>query len=144
MRLIWGLFMGLFLSQISQAAILRGNPEGNIELIEVIDYQCPYCESDEPIVDEFLSRHPEVKLRLMPVAVINLTSIKEATAIFVSTNFAGKFESLHQQFLSKKLSDEAVDETLKEAGMDDSATLKAMHDPELQPLLQEGQSLLEK
>jgi protein-disulfide isomerase len=139
-----GVFLAaLFVPFITQAAIVMGNPEGSVVITEVYDYECPYCREEWPILESIVEAHPEIKLRLMPVAILNEISLKEATSAIVATNFPGKFQTLHQAFLSQTLTDAEVDERLKTEGMDTPEIQAAMHDPGLQPILSEGRALLQ-
>jgi len=45
----------------TEDSYVKGNLESDIEIIEFADFQCPACKATQPILNEVLAQHPEVK-----------------------------------------------------------------------------------
>ncbi len=54
------MLVGLLLGQMVQAAIIIGHAQGQVILTEVMDYQCPHCQSMAPIIDHLIATYPDL------------------------------------------------------------------------------------
>ena len=81
---------------------VRGDPNAKVTLIEFSDYQCPYCRSAEPTVDEIMSDYQgKVKMVYMefPLSSIHPYAQKAAEAAECA-NAQGKFWAYHDQLFN--------------------------------------------
>ena len=129
----------------SQAAIVIGNPNGKVTLTEVFDYQCPHCHRMYPLIEELIDQHPNLKVRLLPVAILNQTSLVEAAAAIAATQLPGKFQALSNIMMSARITTEnAVYAVLKQLGLNTQDFQKAMHSKRVKKQMIEGLNTLKK
>lgn len=89
------------LTYTALAAIIMGNPKGEATLIEIIDPQCEHCQNMYPVVAQLIADNRELKVRLMPVAILKKhlnISLYEASALVAAVPY-GKFDTLYQSFM---------------------------------------------
>lgn len=137
------LLFSCFLLITAHAAIVAGNSKGNVTMIEVYDYQCPHCHTVFPTVQKLIDSNHDLKLRLMPVAILNQVSIYEAAASIAATNYSGKFDEFTNLVMSEPpLTKEGVDHTLREIGLTSPQFVASMHSKEVEQQMMEGLQFL--
>ncbi len=124
------------------AAVVEGNPNGDVTMAFVYDYQCGYCHEMYPIVQELIQQFPNLKVRMMPVAVINETSVYEAAAAVAATN-TDQFKSFSDQVMAQgALTNDQVTALLKQLGLDTDSFQKTLHSQAVEVQLAQGQALM--
>ncbi len=126
----------------ANAAVVEGNPNGDITLAFVYDYQCGYCHEMYPIVQELVQKFPDLKVRMMPVAVINKTSLYEAAAAIAATNTNQFWDFSNQVMAQGPLTDDEVTGLLKQLGLNTDAFQKTIHSQAVEVQLAQGQALM--
>ena len=111
----------------ANAAVVEGNTNGDITMAFVYDYQCGYCHEMYPIVQELVREFPDLKVRMMPVAVINKTSLYEAAAAIAATNTNQFLDFSNQVMAQGPLTDDQVTDLLKQLGLNTDAFQKTVH-----------------
>ncbi|MEM9139116.1 MAG: thioredoxin domain-containing protein, partial [Pseudomonadota bacterium] len=43
-------------------SFVAGNPDGDVTIVEFLDYQCGFCKRAHPVVEELLDRDPNLRL----------------------------------------------------------------------------------
>ena len=128
---------------LSDAAIVKGNPNGNITLSEVFDYQCIHCHRQYSNIQKIIESNPNLKVRLMPVAILNQNSLIEATATIAATQYPDGFDRWNNYALSGPvLPNEQISIGLKHMGFDQKDFVKTMHSHAAEEQLAEGMNLL--
>ena len=61
-----------------------GNPDGDVTLVEFLDYQCGYCKRVHPVVKRLLSDDPGVRLVIKEYPILGDVSTLAATAALAS------------------------------------------------------------
>ena len=57
------LFVSLVMTSMDcDAAVVVGNPRGEITLVEIFDYQCPHCRDMWPIINLLIKRNPDLRV----------------------------------------------------------------------------------
>lgn len=49
---------------------ITGNPQAKVRIVEFIDYECPFCRQVDPVIQRYVSKHPQdvfVMLRDLPI-----------------------------------------------------------------------------
>jgi protein-disulfide isomerase len=95
-----------------------GNPDGDVVLVEFLDYQCPHCKKMEPIIDDLIKKNPNLKIVLEELPIFGEDSNYAAKAAFAAEK-QGKFFALHDALLNeqRKLSQSIVLEIAKDKGL---------------------------
>ncbi len=126
-------------------AVIMGNPDGEVTLVAVIDYQCLHCHEVYPVIQKLITQNPQVKVKFMPVAIINRNSLYEAAASIAATRYPGKFLQLSKYIMSKPpLHKKDIDSTLRQFGLDTVDFTQAMHSHVVKAQLEEGLELLQR
>lgn len=136
----------LFLySGLTQAAIIAGNPQGTVTLVDIYDYQCRHCHREYAVIEQLIAQNPTLTVKFMPVAVLNNTSLLEAAAAIAATQVPGDFEQFNAWALqTEPMNDPEVSLVLKSLKLTSPAFFAAMHSRETQAQLLEGLQLLKQ
>lgn len=139
------LVISLLISALSsQAAIVVGDPKGDITMVFVYDYQCPHCQRDYPVVRRTIAQHPHLKVKMMPTAIINHQSIYQAAAVIAAAKQSPKkFKKLTDAWLSNgHLSKRQIDRSLSALGLDSKQFKQSMHQDWVRQQMVNGLNLL--
>ncbi|MEV0149795.1 MULTISPECIES: Na+/H+ antiporter NhaA [unclassified Nonomuraea] len=87
---------------------VRGPADAKVTIVEYGDFECPYCGRLEPILDELLSRHPDVRVvfRHFPLRTLHPRAMSAALVSEAAAR-EGKFWEMHdvlfgnQRFLTE-------------------------------------------
>ena len=55
---------------------VAGNPDGDVTVVEFLDYRCGYCKRAHPEVKELLSRDPNIRLVVKEFPILGPDSVK--------------------------------------------------------------------
>lgn len=124
------------------AAILVANPSGNVTLLEVMDYQCPHCQHMLGVINNLAKNNPSLKVRLIPVAIENKTSLLEASAIYVLAEKSRYFKMTNDYFLKHKLDRRGVVAFLKGLPINQNKLFTQMHQKWILNEIESGLALL--
>jgi protein-disulfide isomerase len=87
-------------SQIEKlpGTVIAGNPKGEVTLAEFYDLNCPYCRKASADIDELVRSNPELRLVLVPFAVLGIPSILAARVEFAVARLASpqQFYKFHR------------------------------------------------
>lgn len=76
-KLLLTLMLSVFIIASSQAAIIIGNPSGDVTLTFIYDYQCLYCHHTYHALQKLMEEKPDIRIRLVPVPLLNPMSYQE-------------------------------------------------------------------
>ncbi|EHH68945.1 DsbA family protein [Gluconobacter morbifer] len=115
---------------------IRGNAHGSVTIVEFLDPRCSYCRAMIPLVDRFLSRHPEVRLVEKLVPVLGSGSVLDTRAIFAASA-QGKYGVMRQALMqdSTKPTTERVTQIAKANGLDVAKFTADMSSPQTVALI---------
>lgn len=132
-------------TSMSHAAIIEGNPKGNVTLLEAFDYQCPRCQSMYPIIQAITKANSNLKVALMPVAILGKLSLAKASAAIAATMVPGKFTMLNAILMTRPPQDQqALTKVLKDVGLGNAHFLALMHRKFVERQLLAGLNLLKQ
>ncbi len=136
--------IALFFISKANAAIIIGNPKGKVTLTEVVDYQCSHCAKMDPIIQSLIVKNHDLKVRLIPVAIINNTSLVEATSSYVIANKTNYFIQYHEYLMTHPLNEEQVYQLLDYLKLNTPEFQHEIHNHWVLDQMKEGLSLLEQ
>ena len=137
----------LFLiSSNASAAIILGNPNGHVTLTEVFDYQCPHCRKITPVIQGLIQNNSDLKVRLLPVAVLNKIFFYEAVTAIALTQQSNKFIRFHDTVMHNPttLNKNQIDKLIEQLHVDKTKLLREMHSKQTEGVLLEGLGLLKE
>lgn len=134
----------LLFSAKALAAIVVGNPNGTVTLTEVFDYQCEFCRRQAGIISQLFNENTNLKIRLIPIGVINPTSVVQATALYALAKQHQWVWQIHQAFFSHRWTTNTVYRFLAHLPqVNFTHLIRVMHQPWIAKQLTSGMQLLE-
>jgi protein-disulfide isomerase len=111
---------------LTEALVLRdpdvpatGNLEGDINIVEWFDYNCPYCRKVAPEIRQVVQDDGKVRLVLKDWPILGEVS-KFAARMALAAKYQDKYMAAHEALIgvSSKLTEPRVRELLAGAGLD--------------------------
>lgn len=129
----------------SDGAMVAGNPDGDVTVVEFFDYRCGYCRLAQPSISRLLKEDPNVRVVFKEYPVLGPQSITASRAAIASAR-QGKYVAFHMALmgLEESLNDEVLYRVAGEVGLD-VAKLKAdMKDEAIDEVIAENHALADK
>ncbi|MDQ2993408.1 MAG: DsbA family protein [Pseudomonadota bacterium] len=132
LKLILVLVSGLLTANVATAAVVTGNANSNVTVVEFFDYQCPHCRIMSRNVEQAVSGNQNVKVVTRVIPVMDGSSWYIARAALAARKQHGyhKFNSLLMQE-SGYISKERTVELAKIAGLNINNLERDMHSPDI-------------
>ncbi len=113
-------------------AIILGNPDGDVTVVEFFDYNCPYCRRVMPQVDALIAQDPNVRLVYREWPILGEGSDFAARAALASRN-QGLYEEFHVAMMSmdERAEEASVLRIAREVGLDIEQLRQDMDAPEV-------------
>ena len=111
---------------LTEALVLRdpdvpstGNPDGDINIVEWFDYNCPYCRKIAPEISQVVQDDGKVRLVLKDWPILGEVS-KFGARMALAAKYQDKFIQAHDAMIgvSSKLTEPRLHELLAAAGVD--------------------------
>lgn len=111
---------------LNEAQVLRdpdvpaaGNPDGDINIVEWFDYNCPYCRKIAPEIRQVVQDDGKVRLVLKDWPILGEVS-KIAARMALAAKYQDKYMAAHEAMIgvSSKLTEPRIRELLAGAGVD--------------------------
>jgi protein-disulfide isomerase len=111
---------------LTEALVLRdpdiptvGNAEGDINIVEYFDYQCPYCRKIEPELRQVVQDDGKVRLVWKDWPILGPISVV-ASRMALATKYQDKYRQAHEALIgvNSKLTEPRISELLAGAGID--------------------------
>jgi protein-disulfide isomerase len=83
------------------SAPIRGNPNGDVTLVEFFDYRCPYCRQVEPSLQALIRNDHGLRVAVKELPILGPASIYAARAALAAYK-QGKYEQFHNAVMSKR------------------------------------------
>src|SRR5207249_2433722 len=110
---------------LTEALVLRdpdvpaaGNPDGDINIVEWFDYNCPYCRKIAPEIQQVIQDDGKVRLVLKDWPILGEVS-KIAARMALAAKYQDKFVEAHDALIgvSSRLTEPRIRELLAGAGI---------------------------
>lgn len=122
-----------------------GNPDGDITLVEFMDYRCGYCRRAAPEVEKLLAADGNIRLIIKEFPILGEASVLASRFAIATKLVAGDeaYKNMHDALISMGgAPSEATLRRLAEGlDLDADAILARMSDPEISRQLQETRAL---
>ena len=111
---------------LTEALVLRdpdvpatGNADGDVNIVEWFDYNCPYCRKIAPEIQQVVQDDGKVRLVLKEWPILGEVS-KLAARMAMAAKYQDKYLAAHQALIgvNSKLTEPRVRELLASAGLD--------------------------
>jgi protein-disulfide isomerase len=96
-----------------------GNPDGDVTIVEFLDYNCPFCKKTAPELQKLLVSDAQVRILYKEWPIFGDVS-EYAARSALAAQWQGKFLAAHDALINAPALDESeqVDTVLKRAGVD--------------------------
>ena len=123
----------------SSAALVAGNPAGDVTMVEFLDYNCGYCRSSAEALSKAVEADGKVRILYKMLPVLGENSIQAARFVLAAKMVdSAKAVHLHDILLAHKgqLSREVLANAGRQAGLDTDKVVAAMDDPAIATALE--------
>lgn len=123
-------------------AIILGNPEGDVTVVEFFDYNCPYCRRVMPEVDALVAQDPNVRLVYREWPILGEGSVFAARAALAARQ-QGKYEEFHVAMMGMqgRAEEASVLRIARSVGLDIDQLRRDMDAPEVSEHIQTSMEL---
>ena len=123
-------------------AIVLGNPDGDVTVVEFFDYNCPYCRRVMPQVDALVVGDPNVRLVYREWPILGDGSVFAARAALAARK-QDKYEAFHVAMMSMqgRAEEASVLRVAREVGLDINQMRQDMQAPEVDEHIQTSMEL---
>lgn len=124
---------------------VAGNPDGDITMVEFVDYRCGYCRKSYDVVQELLEKDPGIRLIVKEYPVLSAESMLAARYAVSGQVLFGQdaYAKLHDALITQRgnVNLESLTALGNELGLDGQAIADGMTGAEVDRILSENRSL---
>ncbi|MCB1342172.1 MAG: thioredoxin domain-containing protein [Pseudooceanicola sp.] len=122
-----------------------GNPQGDVTLVEFMDYRCGYCRKAFPEVDELLRADGNIRYIVKEFPILGDQSVMASRFAIAVRNTAGDaaYEAVHNALMTMRaeVSETALRHLAQTQGLDVETVMAAMSAPEVNDELNANMAL---
>jgi protein-disulfide isomerase len=122
-----------------------GNPEGDVTVVEFMDYRCSYCRRAHPEVNALISGDGNIRYIVKEFPILGDESVAAARFALAARAVAGDdaYSDVHDRLMTARgaMNEETFVRVADELGLDTDAILAEMASPEIDRILQENYAL---
>lgn len=109
-----------------------GNPNGDVTVVEYLDYNCTFCRASLPVIDQLVAADPKVKVVYRELPVLSDESRLAARYAIVAAR-QGRYAPLHKAlYAGGPLTEASMDAAIRSAGLDPAKVKAAAEAPDVQ------------
>jgi protein-disulfide isomerase len=119
-----------------------GNPDGDVVLVELFDYACPYCRTAHEDLQRLIRDDPGLKVVYRDFPVLSAESEEAALASLAAAR-QGRYAAFHDALFesSGRLTRQRIIAAVRAAGMDEHQASRDMKSAELAAEIRKNQEL---
>ena len=123
--------------------VVLGNPDGDVTLVELFDYNCGYCRQALPDLATLLAEDPDLRVILKELPILSQESIDAARVAMALHVEGGDYWALHQAlFTSRGRVDEATAlNAVSAQGLDPDEMKAKATSPEVAAIIDENYAI---
>ena len=125
-------------------SFIGGNPDGDITLVEFLDYRCGFCKRAHPEVQEVLDRDPNVRLIVKEFPILGPDSVAAGRIALAALDLdRDKYEDLGDELMTYNgnLTEQVAYKIAGNVGYDIPALKERSASPEIEARLQQNYAL---
>lgn len=139
------LIISLLWGAVAHAAIIGGNTHGSVTMEVIYDYQCPHCHAMYPVIQSLIAHNPEVKVRWMPVAILNELSIEQAATAIAASQYNNSFGLYNNAALTGTVLNQSDNQNLmSNLGLNNEHFLSSRHTSWIEEMLDQDFARLQQ
>ncbi|MFT6605842.1 MAG: protein-disulfide isomerase [Halocynthiibacter sp.] len=125
-----------------------GNPDGDITIVEFMDYNCGYCKKAHPEVSKLLETDKNIRFIVKEFPILGETSVLGSRFAIATRAVAGDaaYAKVHDTLMTQRggISDKSLDRLAKEFDLDIKAIRKEMDSDTTNAILQANSELAQR
>ncbi|ETD01523.1 DsbA family protein [Rhodobacter capsulatus] len=125
-----------------------GNPEGDVTMVEFIDYKCTYCKKAYEVVDEVLKKDGKIRFVVKEFPILSDQSVLAARFAVATRQVAGDaaYEKVHDALMAVRgdITLDSLQRLAEEQKIDAKAVLAQMNSEEVTSVLRANAQLAER
>jgi len=125
-----------------------GNPEGDITLVEFMDYRCGYCRRAHDEVAGLVESDGDIRLILKEFPILGEQSVLASRFAIATRRVAGAeaYEAVHDALMTMPgaMAEPALRRVARDLGLDAEAILAAMDAPEVSDEIRANRALAQR
>ena len=122
-----------------------GNPDGDVTIVEFLDYRCGYCKRAHPEVAELLASDGNIRLIVKEFPILGEASLLGSKYAIAVKRTAGDeaYGRVHDTLMTLKgdLTEAALQRVSDDLGLDHAAITAEMSAPEVDAIIRENRLL---
>ncbi|MEM6610486.1 MAG: DsbA family protein [Pseudomonadota bacterium] len=125
--------------------LIEGNPDGDITIVEFLDYRCSFCRRAAPEVSALLETDPNIRLVVKELPILGEQSVLAARFALSSRYVIDEaaYSTLHAALISMRadVSEASLQRLADDLGYDGAAILAGMQDPRIDVVIEANYAL---
>jgi protein-disulfide isomerase len=122
-----------------------GNPDGDITMVEFMDYRCGYCRKAAPEVESLLKSDGNIRLIIKEFPILGDASLQTSRFAIATLQLAGDeaYAQVHDALIAYKgdVNDTTLRRIGEELGLDADAIIARMDTPEVNDVIAANHAL---
>ncbi|MDJ1008572.1 MAG: DsbA family protein [Paracoccaceae bacterium] len=122
-----------------------GNPDGDVTIVEFLDYRCGFCRRAHPVIGELLETDGNIRLVVKEFPILGEQSVLASRfALAVKAAHGdGAYKRVHDALMELRanVSEEALAGVAEAEGLEPAPLLAAMNAPEITAIIEENRAL---
>lgn len=112
---------------------VKGNPNGDVTLVEFFDARCGYCKQLHPTMDALLRRDPNIRVVLKDLPILGPASVVASHALLAAQR-QGRYVPFYDALMALRVepSEAVLRQQAERVGLDWARLRRDMDDPAIQ------------
>jgi len=130
-------------------SLVRGNPQGDITVVEFLDYRCGYCRKSHPELERLMAADQNIRLIVKEFPILGEQSVMASRFAIAARMVAGDeaYEKISDGFYTN-FRGEVTEATLRSyaegLGLDADPIFARMDDPEVAKIIEDNHLLAQR
>ncbi|MER5170383.1 DsbA family protein [Thioclava kandeliae] len=125
-----------------------GNPDGDVTIVEFMDYRCGYCKKAYPEVNSLLKLDGNIRFIVKEFPILGDASVKAARFAIATKQVAGDaaYEKVHDALMRLRgdITDESLSALAKQLDLDGEAIQKATNSSGVEAVIEANYKLAQR
>ncbi|KAF0677633.1 DsbA family protein [Profundibacterium mesophilum] len=128
-----------------ESAYVGGNPEGDVTMVEFLDYRCGYCRKAHPEVAELVESDGNIRIIVKEFPILGEESLRGSQFALAVLRMAGgdAYKSVMDKLMTQReaITEDSLRSLAKEEGLDADALIEEMSSPQIAQIIEENRAL---
>ena len=129
-------------------SFVAGNPDGDITIVEFLDYRCGYCKRAFPEIEALLESDPNIRLIIKELPILGEQSVLASRFALAVKQTAGDemYQTVHDALMEFRgeISQESLGRLAETLYLDLEAIVPAMDSAEVNTIIAQNQALSQR